>query len=62
MANRLYKIELEFDEDIPLAETERRVCASIEELINHYWGIAAEHNNCPVTPKSCIAVPGGRMP
>lgn len=32
MNKRLYTIEIEFDTDIPLAETERRVCASIEEL------------------------------
>lgn len=62
---RSYTIEVEFDEEITLAEQDRQVCMVLENLISDWWLCAAERMGVVATvPEAlgAIAVVADRQP
>lgn len=60
MMKKFYTLEIEFEDEITLAEQDRRVCMVLENLVTDWWPVAAiravPHGIVPV-PDSAIATP-----
>lgn len=65
MPKRYYTVEIEFEDEITLAEQDRRVCMVLENLVTDWWESAAvrmdSHMLLPF-PDSAIATVATKPP
>jgi len=61
---RAYTVEIDFEDDITLAEQDRQVCAVLENLVSDWWTCAAVRVARGLAPLAgdAIAVVAERQP